>query len=71
MTHYFEFIVIKKQTDEDKEKGLEQEVINLVYETKSARLNKVAGKIRKEVVASGVMRDDEIQDLFIRPTTKP
>lgn len=71
MTHYFEFIVIKKQTEEEKKEGKEPDIINLVYETKSKRTNKVAEKIKKEVVQSGAMTADEIQDIYLRPTTKP
>lgn len=66
MTHTFEFVVTKKQTPQEIEEKKEQEVLNLMYKTKSKRLAKVAESIRAELEEKNVIKRDQIQDLYLR-----
>jgi hypothetical protein len=66
MTHTFEFVVTKKQSQEDKDQGKEQEVLNLIYKTRSNRLHKVAAMIRSELATKKIVATGDIEDLYLR-----
>lgn len=66
MKHEFEFVVTKKQTPQEVEEKKEQEVLNLVYKTESNRKNKVAQKIRKELDVKGIIKEEDMQDFYLR-----
>lgn len=67
MTHLFEFVVTKKQTQEQKDLKEEQQVLNLVYKTKSKRLHKVADMIRQELDVKQIIALQDIEDLYLKP----
>lgn len=66
MQHLFEFIVTRKQSEEDKAQEKEQEVLNLMYKTESNRKEKVHKKILKELGQKDIIQTHEIEDFYLR-----
>lgn len=66
MTHLFEFIITKKQTEEEITQKKEKDIINLMYKTESNRKNKVYGLILKELKTKGVIKPEEVEEFLLR-----
>lgn len=67
MQHLFEFIVVKKQTIEEVAEGKPPSSLKLMYKTESSRINKVGRKIKDELVSGGIIKAEEIEEIYLRP----
>jgi len=66
MQHLYEFVVTKKQTEEEKEKGDQKMVVHLMYKSESSRRNKVVDLIKKELHKKDIIKQQDIDEFWLK-----